>query len=524
MSTHPFLDWLFRSNVEASLLIVGLLLLRRAWGSHLSPGWRVALWAVVAVKLIVPCSVSFLPGLGSLWNSATPATMATGVETTAPVQVTFIQQAASTELAVPASSWMTVNTAMIGLWVAGLLAVWMAAIMRDAAFRRRLRGLPLSSDSQLRNLLRDIADEMGLRHAPQVRVASDDMVPAVTGLFRHTLILPRNWRESLSGDSLRQVLRHELGHLKHRDLWWNWAALLVGSVHWFNPLVWRAISAFHEEQELRCDARALAASSPAQRLVYGRTLLHFQESFTAPVAAAGVAPFVRNQPPLHQRLLMITQPTSTRPWLHALAAITMGVFVCAAFGAEQEEDKSATRTREGERSGGSRETGKAEGGEREGAKREGGQREGQREGAKPAEGMRDGAREGAKRDGDGEGKRGMRDGERERSGPRDGERSREGEGARDGDKKMKESANGKALVLRVVDGGESVMVGKDKVPMNRLRAHLSQVLPGYDGAQVTIEADDDVPFKTVGQVLDAARDNGAKRAQIQSAGAAKGEG
>lgn len=506
------------------MLILGVLLLRRAFGNRLSPGWRIALWVVVIAKLVLPVSVSFVPGLGSFWRTESQAaTVATGE----PVQMA--EMPAVTEMvsspAVSVVSW-SVHEMLMLIWLAGALAVLTVALLRDAAFKRKLHAMQSSDEPALIRIVREITVELGLRRTPQIRIAEADTVPAVTGLLHPTVILPRNWREALQGDSLTQVLRHELAHLKHHDLWWNWAVLLVNAVHWFNPLVWRAVAEFHEDRELRCDASALAACSPQQRVGYGRALLYFQEHFSAPAATAGLAPFVRNQPALHQRLLMITQPSVARPWLHALAALSLGLFVCAAFGAERpEDDKSTTRTREGERSGGTRETGKREGGEREGGDM-GRAKGGEREGGKPAEGMRDGdrPREGAKRDGDREGgERGVKDGERSRTGPRDGERSREG-GEKDGERTKATSEGAGSLVLRVIDGGENVMVGKEKVPLNRLRHHLSQTLPNHAGAQVTIEADDDVPFKTVGQVLDAARDNGAKRAQIQSASSTKGEG
>jgi len=538
MNSSSLLDWLMRTSLEASVLIAGVWLLRRALGSRLTPGWRIALWAVVGAKLLFPLSLSSLPGLASLWpKQEAPAHVITvstaGAQPLQTEKVTLYTAPSGTGFTLTVSQWLT------GVWLLGGVVVFSVALARDARFRRQLSRLPKCDDTAVASRVREIAQSLELRQALQIRLTPPLSIPAVTGLFRPTLLLPADWRTALSEDALDEVLKHELSHVKHHDLWWNWAALLVAALHWFNPLVWRAVTEFHEDRELRCDASPLAACSTRQRVAYGRALLRYQETLTAPVAMAGVAPFVRNQHSLHQRLLMITQPLVMRPWLHVVAAVSLGLFVCAAFGAERpEDDKKTTRTREGERSGGTRESGKRDGGEREGGgdmgreKREGGKpAEGSREGRKPAEGAKDGqrsregmrdgdrGREGAKRDGEGSKEGGMRDGERSRTGPRDGERTREG-----GERGGKTSEGTGSLVLRVVDGGESVMVGKDKVPMNKLRAHLSKVLPEQPGVQVNIEADDDIPFKTVGQVLDAARDNGAKRAQIQNSTSSKGEG
>ncbi len=543
MNSTSIIDWLMRTSVEASVLIVGIWLMRRLLGTRLTPGWRIALWAVVGIKLLLPLSLSSLPGLASLWPRQEAPAYAAAVSRTAaqpvPTDVTTRHTAHS-----ETTHTLTANQWLMGVWLLGGTLVLGIAVARHTSFRRQLSRLPVCADAAMRAKVHRISQSMGLRQVPEIRVSAPRSVPAVTGLLRPTLLLPADWRTALSEGALDEVLKHELSHVKHHDLWWNWASLLVAALHWFNPLVWKAVTEFHEDRELRCDASALTACSARQRVAYGRILLRYQQSLIAPVATAGVAPLVRTPHSLHQRLLMITHPLATRPWLHLVAAVSLGLFVCAAFGAERPEDTSKSRMREGERSGGSRAPGQREGSSAEGSgemsrpkgsaaegKREGGRSaEGQRDGGRPAaEGAKDGerGREGARgrdgergRDGTAPKEGGMRDGERTRTGPRDGERSREG-GERDG--KTSESTG--SLVLRVVDGGESVLVGKDKVPMNRLRSHLSKVLPEQPGVQVSIEADDDVPFKTVGQVLDAARDNGAKRAQIQSgSNPSKGEG
>lgn len=576
MNSSTLLDWLLRSSLEASVLIAGVLLLRNALGPRLSPGWRIALWIVVGAKLMLPVSLPALPGLGSLWPQETSAIAAASTTPSSIIQTAAVTQIVTSErvekaaqVVTAGSSWSpSVGEATLAVWLAGVVSLLGIALVREMRFRRSLARMEPCRDEELNQIVQGLARELGLRQNLRVLLCSQRIVPAVAGLHHPVLLMPSDWREMLDQDALAQVLRHELGHVKHHDLWWNWAALAVNAVHWFNPLVWHAVAVFNEERELRCDAGALAASSPRERIAYGRVLLQFQEAFTAPAATAGVAPFVRNHPPLRQRILMITQPATHRPWLHAVAALSLGLFVCAAFGADRtEEDKSATRTREGERSGGTREevskpsTGKAMEGEREGAAREGsGDRGREKAGARDGEKGREGeagksaerGREGAAKEGEGGAKRGARDGEGAKAGPRDGEGSKSGardgeggskrgmrdgegsrSGARDGEggktgkredgRASATSETGGSLVLRVIDGGESVMVGKEKVALNQLRRHLSEVMPEHAGAKVSIEADDDVPFKTVGQVLDAARDNGAKGAQIQSATASNSE-
>jgi hypothetical protein len=193
-------------------------------------------------------------------------------------------------------------------------------------------------------------------------------------------------------------------------------------------------------------------------------------------------------------------------------ALGLAIFSAGGIGTAQEVEKD--RSRAGVRSGGSREAAAPRIGEGEKPamrEAEGGNKSAAREGErKPGAGDGEGERKPGMREGEG-GKRGG-DAEGAKRGPRDGEGAAK-KGPRDGDA----AGEAESIVLRVIDGGEKVQIGKERINRQNLRAHLSQFLPEHPGAKVTVEAEDDVPFKIVSEVLDAARDNGAKKATIQSA-------
>jgi len=519
MNMDGILQTLGRLSLEASALIAVVLLLRWLMGPKLSAGWRVTLWALVALKLVLLAVLPVGFGVGQTQEVSAVAEVVVVQERS----VTSVGSVGSQE--VPAESLPV----LLMLWLTGAVAVLSIAIWRHW---RYMQNLKLNASTRAASPeIRRAASQAGLRRLPRVWISSEVVVPAVTGIFRCSLILP--------GQAVQhQVVLHELFHLKHQDIAVNWAWMALLALHWFNPLVWLAASRCQEDRELRCDEAALRFSSAAERIAYGRELLRLQENFIAPPALAGVAACVRNHPPLRQRILMITQPTTTQPWAkYALTALTLGLASIFFGTAQAEEEKS--RTREGERSSrtpaigergeevrksGTREGEKTAMGEREGERgksREGeGADRGKREGGGDREGAKTGLRDGDKprtgmRDGEGEGRRGPRDGEGERGAARDGERGKSAEGRVSG--RGRESGSGKTIVLRVIDGGNQVQVGEDKVAIGRLRGHLQSFLPQNAGSPVVIQADDDVPFKAVSEVLDAARDNGAKGATIQAA-------
>ncbi len=526
MSTLPdsLWPWLLRTTVEGGLLIGLVLALCWAGAAYLSPRSRVALWVVVGCKLLVPAALPLGVGFGTLFSARVEVAGGPLVAVGSLGSEIF---AGGEGAPTPWSNSTTprFESVLAGLWAVGAVGVIVALLIREARFRRSLRGLRVGEDRELLALVRECSVLCGVKSAPRVLLLPERSGPALAGLFSPVLLLPADWRERFDREALRQVIFHELEHLRSRDLVWNWLAALVAAVHWFNPLVWLAASRFQADRELRCDARALRRLAPGERIAYGRTLLRISEDFLAPPASAGLAPCVRKNPALHQRLTMITRPPTSTPARQVLSAGALGLLVCLSFGsARAEEEPGKDRTREGQRSP---EAQGAKPAVREGERpREGGEKMREGDGQKPRAREGDGDRpKTGERDGE-RPKSGVRDGERPRSGERDGERPksgpREGEGgrAREGEKMREgEGTGGQPIEIRVLGNGAEVRIAERTVPMNELRGFLSGYLVDKAGRPVVIDADATTPFAAVGKVLDAARDSGAKNAQIRPAAA-----
>ncbi|MGV3662363.1 MAG: M56 family metallopeptidase [Prosthecobacter sp.] len=483
-----------RTSLEASVLILAVLGLRWALGQRLSPAWRIGLWMLVGAKLLLPAFVPAGFGLGAWMKSeesaAVPVVLRQEfVEEQPQTAALVLSEVAQADGGVARSWSFSPKIALVFVWLAGAAGILLAALVRQRRFEKMLNTRRPATDAHLVTLVARLAQRAALKTAVRIVLMPAGTAPAMVGLRQPTLLLPEDWQARFDENSLRHVVAHELCHVRQGDLAWNWAALAVQAVHWFNPLVWFVVSRFQADRELRCDAGALALLAPTERLDYGHTLLRIQESFFAPPAIAGLAPCVRNHPTLRQRILMIASPTTRQPWLQAALVLTLGGLVCYSFTtsarAQEKEVPPKVRTRDtgtdktivpgnggadgvkkpGDREregdgaarkpgmterdgeGGAKKPGARDGeGERKPGARDGeGERKpGMRDGEKPRTGERegDGARKTGDRDGEGTKKPGMRDGERPRTGERDGEKPRTGErdgerprtGERDGEK------------------------------------------------------------------------------------------
>ena len=550
MTSEALLHWLQRTSIEASLLILAVLGLRLMLGTRLSPAWRIGLWVLVGAKLMLPAFIPAGFGLGSLWKDTRDTNDKSDLTITHSVasvpSVLSVPSAApntSTPAPHPHSSF-DLRHAALAAWHLGTLTVLAAALLRQRRFHQHLSTLPVADDPHLSSLLSRLSSQARVP-TPQIVLTAPGTTPALVGLRQPRILLPSDWHARFTDRSLRHVLLHELFHVRHRDLLWNWAATAVQALHWFNPLVWFVVSRFQADRELRCDAGALGILSPSERLDYGHTLLRIQETFFAPPAIAGLAPCVRNHPTLRQRILMIATPTTRQPVIQALLVLTLSVLVGYSFTTVRAAEKEVPpKVREGSTTAkpsteSPRSTESPKPAMKDG-EREGGKPSAEREGGKPSA-ERDGTRKPGPRDGEGEKKPVMRDGDKPRTGERDGEKprtgSRDGEGMkkggeregegrkpsaesgqkpRKGDGDRETTSSGELITLKVIDGGDTVLIGDEKVPMNRLRGFLSTFLPDHPGAKVEVTGNDDTPLKALHTTVDAVRDNGNKNVSIKA--------
>lgn len=535
------LHWLMRTSLEASVLILAVLALRALLGVRLGPAWRLGLWVLVVAKLLLPACIPAGFGLGGWAQSGPVASLPLRQQITEePMNdLNSALSVSAQEVVTPGDqATFSASHTLFVIWAAGAFSILGWAIWRQRHFERQLAQAPCGEDAALLSLVRELKQLAGVKAEVHVRLLPPGSTPAVTGLRQPQILLPADWGQCFEEASLRHVLLHELLHVRHRDLWWNWATLLVQALHWFNPLVWVIGSRFQADRELRCDAAVLRLLSPNERWAYGHTLLRVQETFFAPPVMAGLAPCVRNHPTLLQRISMIAQPHRNHPWLQAVFTLAFGLITCYAFttahAAEEKALPAKERSREGERGTPSSETEKSPPASREGdgkMAREGegmkkagmgdreGTKTGPRDGDRPKNGERDGERV----------KTGERDGAKPRSSERDGERPKSGErerpksGSRENEGMRKNaegrnpgSASGETLSLRVTQNGDRVIIGQEEVAMNRLRGHLQNFLPDHPGAEVIVSGDSGVPYKALAEAMDAVRDNGNKNVKIQA--------
>lgn len=341
-----------QASWQVALLIAGVWLVLGLAGKRLSPRWRHALWWIVALRLAIP-SLPTLPYAPVDWHAAeqvvdtrlaawTPDALPFSVEplnTIAPEvdvvgEVSAVPAASEPSLEsvewfypaesfaadpAPAEPWL--QRALFGLWALGVIWSATALITCELRFRRRLSQAQPNRDPLLQEELRQEARRCGLLHAPRAYLLDGLPSPAVMGLRRGRLLLPKNFGADLSPSARRSILRHELFHLRHRDPWQELGLRLLETLFWFHPLVHFAFSKLRNERESLRDWEALNVDRGLAPSQYAHTLLDLVarpardvNDPLAPTSSGSIAPeslplatgFLENAQDLPRRMQMIT--------------------------------------------------------------------------------------------------------------------------------------------------------------------------------------------------------------------------
>lgn len=334
-----------RASLLLAIAFAVTLLLRRASAASRHAVWLAAFGAVlllpIGTALLPSLRLRVLPWLYQEWNPA-------AIAAARPVTIEYVQQSkdgapvfvprklATVPVAVGKASPRyleiddaTLTPAVVASagparwpWSTRLLLVWLTgAVMVAAAFtldvlRTHLLACAAVPEGDL--LVEEaevIAASLGI--ARDVRLVTWDgpAMPMTWGALRPVVLLPASARGWDAGRR-REVLLHELAHVRRGDWAARLLAALVCALHWFNPLAWMAARRLRDEQELACDDAVLAGGASAS--AYASSLLEVARSLRSPSRGLSAATVAMARPSqLTGRLLAILDESRCREPLAA---------------------------------------------------------------------------------------------------------------------------------------------------------------------------------------------------------------
>lgn len=315
--------------VQSSVLVAILLVLERLLRQRLRPAARYALWLLVPLKLLLPPSFA-LPSSPAYWlphppapaiqltgSNVEPASTALAAPATAPRPASAVASpdappAGSFPVPPPAPNRLRLGGALLLVWGVGSLAL-LAGI---AARTRQLRRLTTEAGHpapELLHALEEARAQLGLRRPAGLRLVADGHSPALCGLRRPVVLLPRSLPLRLTPGQLRAVLLHELVHARRADIWVNAFQTLLQLVWWWHPLVWLANARLRAVREEAVDDTVAFELGPDDDS-YPVALLEVARCALArPVLSLGLVGILESRSALRTRIERLLESPPSRP-------------------------------------------------------------------------------------------------------------------------------------------------------------------------------------------------------------------
>ncbi len=102
--------------------------------------------------------------------------------------------------------------------------------------------------------------------------------PGVIGVFKPQLVLPEAFLEYRDETGKRNIILHEMYHIKYCHNLLNIVFLAVACIHWFNPLVWVALFKSRTDIESVCDEAVVKVLSDDGVEQYAKTIIQYAAS------------------------------------------------------------------------------------------------------------------------------------------------------------------------------------------------------------------------------------------------------
>lgn len=267
------MEWILSSSV----LILVVLLIRQLTRGKISMRLRYALWAIVLVRLLIPFSFGSTPV--SIMNTAQQVPVVQEAEALRDMQYierssdgtvegylksdymadfpTVVAENKSEADFARMNTLLDIRELLSPLWKIGALVLLAVFLLVNVRFRHTLH----KSRTRL-----ELAD-----YPLPVYVTDAVETPCLFGLFRPAVYVTPEVRDN--PQALRYALAHERTHFYHGDFFWSALRCLCLAIHWYNPLVWLAVSLSRQDAELACDEGTIRRIGEEQRIAYGNTLI-----------------------------------------------------------------------------------------------------------------------------------------------------------------------------------------------------------------------------------------------------------
>ena len=263
-------------SLAGSIIALFLFMLKPFVKDRIPKLFQYYMWLVVLVALIVPVSkIVIIPApivsaghhvsLTPIHDLVQQSFLVIREETDSLV---FTPQGMDESVIVKSQKQLpSMPTIIFIVWAIGVFAFTGLSITRYVLFSRKLRKRAVPANELETGLLKELS---GMESIPKLYRNALALTPMLIGIVRPAIMLPDY---EYTDAQLRNIILHELTHLRRRDVIIKWLSMLAAALHWFNPIVYILRREINASCELACDETIIRSLDKSGKQNYGDTLI-----------------------------------------------------------------------------------------------------------------------------------------------------------------------------------------------------------------------------------------------------------
>lgn len=258
-----FLTNLLECSVAMSVISLLYLIALPLLSKRYSAKWLYYIWLVVVIGFIFPFRPHIYANIIPYQIPKIQVIHAQYISVARPLNIVFSETSRASSI----SLW----------WVIG--SIWAICAVGNIAYNTWKHGHFLKmvnrwsenfTNPGILDVLDTLKTEMKIRTYVGLKTCPVITSPMMVGFSHPTILLPSI---KIDSEELTFILKHELVHLKRKDLWHKALVLVATAIHWFNPVVYLMAKAIAMQCEISCDEQLAEELSLHQREQYCETLI-----------------------------------------------------------------------------------------------------------------------------------------------------------------------------------------------------------------------------------------------------------
>ncbi|AKA68474.1 M56 family metallopeptidase [Clostridium scatologenes] len=344
-------NWVVQLSVSASILTVLVIMIQKLIKNRFGAKFQYIIWFAVIVRLVLPqlptSSISIFNYVPSVKQMPPIIVVEKSTKNEKKISVEPRINSAYSKYSEPYNeidlnnllnlSYITKNIPLNPdisfflslIWIIGVFVIGIYKLSICIYFQNKIRKKDDFCDIEVINILEKCKSEMKVNKYIKLVETEKVKSPSLIGVIHPIILLPKNIHEIVPMRKLNYIFIHELAHLKQKDTFINWIILVLGILHWFNPVIHYSFSKMCEDMEISCDSLALSYINDDEAKEYGLTILSLAEKISIHTNLPVMASIVSSKSKIKRRIIMIKMFNKKSHKVSAVAMASLLVLGCA---------------------------------------------------------------------------------------------------------------------------------------------------------------------------------------------------